>query len=163
MADIPADGNIRVAWVTSIGNQNAPTVAELNAGLDLTTFITADGLTGLQPDTADVPADSLASKFNATSNGRTSFSNTQLQLKKQTGTDTAYNTLTRDTSGFLVVRRSVSYATAWTSGQAVQVYPALCEETAWVDYAPNTLERYIVGIKITAGAGTGPSLRAAVA
>jgi hypothetical protein len=44
MADIPADGNIRVAWVTSIANKAAPTVAELNAGLLLTSIITADGL-----------------------------------------------------------------------------------------------------------------------
>lgn len=163
MADIPADGNIRVTWVTSISNQALPTASELNAGLDLTTFVMSDGLTGLKPDTADVPADSLASLFNATSNGRTSFSGTQLTIKKQTGTDTVYNTLTRNTSGFLVVRRSVAYATAFASGQALQVYPALCEETAWEDYAPNTLERYTVGIKITAGSGTGPSLRAAVA
>jgi hypothetical protein len=164
VADITADGKIRAFWLTAIANQNAPTTTELNAGLELTLTLTPDGLTGLQPDTADVDASSLASTFNATGNGRTSFSNTQLTFKKQSGTDTIYDTLIRDASGFLVVRRSVAQATAWASGQKIQVYPATCEETAWVDFAPNTLERYIVGLKITAGAaGTGPSLRAAVA
>lgn len=164
MADITADGKIRVYWVTSIANINAPTVTELNAGLELTLTLTPDGLTGFQPDTADVDASSLASLFNATGNGRTSFSNTQFMFKKQSGSDTIYDTLVRDAAGFAVIRRSIAQATAWASAQKIQVYPALCEETAWVDFAPNTLERYVVGLKITAGpSGTGPSLRAAVA
>lgn len=164
MADITADGKTRVYWVTSISNQNAPTTTELNAGMDLTATMTGDGLSGLQPDTADVDSSSLASTFTSNVNGRTSFSNPQLTLKKQSGTDTIFTTLTRDTAGFLVVRRSVTQSTAWASAQAVEVYPVLCEEVARVDPAPNTLERYIIGLKVTPGAaGTGPSLRAAIA
>lgn len=164
MADITADGKTRVYFVTAISNQNAPTTAELNAGIDLTGTVTADGLSGFQPNTADVDVSSLASVFTAVINGRTSFSNTQLTLKKQSGTDTIFTTLVRDTAGFLAVRRSVAQATAWTSTQGVEVYPMVCEEVARMDPAPNTVERYIIGIKITAGAaGTGPSLRAAVA
>jgi hypothetical protein len=162
--DITADGKIRAYWVTSIANQNAPTVSELNAGIDLTATITADGLSGFQPDTADVDTSSLASLFNSTRNGRTSFSNTQLTLKRQSGTDTIFTTLTRDTPGFLVIRRSIAQATAWASAQGVEVYPVICEEVARMDFAPNTVERYVIGLKITDGtAGTGPSLRAAVA
>jgi hypothetical protein len=164
MPDITGDGKIRVYWVTSIASQNAPTVSELNAGIDLTSTITADGLMGLQPETADVDTSSLASTFNATDNGRVSFSGTKVRLKKQSGTDTIFTTLVKDTAGFLVVRRSVAQATAWTTLQGVEVYPAKCGETARVDFEPNTVERYEIPIKITAGtAGTGPSLRAAVA
>lgn len=164
MPDIPGDGKIRVYWVTSIANQNAPTTTELNAGIDLTSTITADGLMGLQPETADVDVSSLASTFNAVDNGRVSFSGTKLRLKKQSGTDTIFTTLVKDTAGFLVVRRSVAQATAWASSQGVEVYPAKCGEVARVDFEPNTVERYEIPIKITAGsAGTGPSLRAAVA
>jgi hypothetical protein len=164
VADITSDGKTRVYWVTSISNQNAPTTTELNAGMDLTSTLTADGLSGFQPDTADVDTSSLASTFTSNVNGRTSFSNTQLQLKKQTSTDTIFTTLVRDTAGYLVIRRSVAQATAWTTAQGVEVYPVVCEEVARVDPAPNTVERYIIGLKVTAGtAGTGPSLRAAVA
>lgn len=159
MADITSDGKTRAYWVTSISNQNAPTTTELNAGFDLTSTLTADGLAGLNPDTADVDTSSLASTFSTTINGRTSFSNTQLTLKRQSGTDTIFTTLVRDTAGFLVVRRSVAQATAWTSAQAIEVYPALCEEVSRMDPAPNTVERYVIGLKITAS----PSLRAAVA
>lgn len=164
MADITADGKIRVYWVTSIASQNAPTTTELNAGIDLTSTATADGLMGLQPDTADVDTSSLASTFNSVTNGRASFSNTKLRLKKQSGTDTIFTTLTRDTAGFLVVRRSIAQSTAWASSQAVEVYPVICGEVARMDPEPNTVERYEIPLKVTAGAsGTGPSLRAAVA
>jgi hypothetical protein len=49
MADITSDGKTRVYWVTSIANINAPTTTELNAGIDLTSTLTADGLSGFQP------------------------------------------------------------------------------------------------------------------
>jgi hypothetical protein len=159
VADITSDGKTRVYWVTSIANISAPTTTELNAGIDLTSTMTADGLSGFNPDTADVDTSSLASTFTTNVNGRTSFSNTQLTLKRQSGTDTIFNTLVRDTAGYVVIRRSVAQSTAWTSTQACEVYPALCEEISRMDPAPNTVERYVIGIKITSS----PSLRAAVA
>jgi hypothetical protein len=159
MPDITADGKTRVYWVTTIANASAPTTTELNAGISLQATLTADGLNGLAPDTADVDTSSLASTFNTTVNGRTSFSNTMLRLKKQSGTDTIFTTLVRDTAGYLVVRRSITESTAWASAQAVEVYPALCGEVARMDPEPNSVERYQIPIKITAS----PSLRAAVA
>jgi hypothetical protein len=159
MPDITSDGKVRVYWVTTIANQNAPTTTELNAGIALQSTLTADGLNGLNPDTADVDTSALDSTFTTNVNGRTSFSNVMLRLKKQSGTDTIFTTLVRDTAGFLVVRRSVASTTAWTTAQGVEVYPALCEEVSRLDPAPNTVERYEIGIKITAS----PSLRAAVA
>lgn len=159
MADITADGKTRVYWVTTIANIAAPTTTELNAGIDLTATLTADGLSGFQPDTADVDTSSLASTFTTNVNGRTSFSNTQLTLKKQLSGDTIFTTLVRDTAGFVAIRRSLAQATAWASTQPLEIYPALCEEISRMDPAPNTIERYVIGIKITAS----PSLRAAVA
>lgn len=164
MADVPADGKTRVYWVTTIANQNAPTTTELNAGIDLTSTLTADGLSGFQPDTADVDTSSLASTFTSNVNGRSSFSNTRLRLKKQASGDTIFTTLIRDTAGFIVIRRSITQSTAWATAQGCEVYPALCGEVARMDPEPNSVERYEIPMKITAGsAGTGPSLRAAVA
>jgi hypothetical protein len=159
MADITADGKTRVYWVTTIANINAPTTTELNAGIALQSTLTADGLNGFQPDTADVDTSSLDSTFNTVVNGRTSFSNTSLRLKKQSGTDTIFTTLIRDTAGYVVIRRSVASTTAWTTAQGVEVYPALCAEVARMDPEPNTVERYEIGIKVTSS----PALRAAVA
>jgi len=159
MADITADGKTRVYWVTTIANIQAPTTTELNAGIALQSTLTADGLVGFRPDTADVDTSALDSTFNTMVNGRTSFSGTLLRLKKQSGTDTIFTTLIRDTAGYVVVRRSVASTTAWASSQAVEVYPALCGEVARVDPEPNTVERYEIPIKITSS----PALRAAVA
>lgn len=157
--DITSDGKTRVSWVTSIASQAAPTTTELNAGIALQSTMTADGLNGFQPATADVDTSSLDSTFTTMVNGRTSFSNTALRIKRQSGTDTIFTTLTRDTAGYVVIRRSIAAATAWTSGQAIEVYPALCGEIARLDPGPNTVERYEIPIKITSS----PSLRAAVA
>jgi hypothetical protein len=159
MADITADGKTRVYWVSTIANIQAPTTTELNAGIALHSTMTADGLNGFRPDTADVDTSALDSTFNTTVNGRTSFDNTMIRLKKQSGTDTIFTTLVRDTAGYLVVRRSVTASTAWASAQACEVYPALCGEVARVDPEPNTVERYEVPMKITSS----PALRAAVA
>lgn len=159
MADIPIDGKVRVAWVSTIADISAPTTTELNAGILLQTTMTADGLMGFQPDTADVDTSSLASTFNTTTNGRVSFSNMGLRLKKQTGTDTIWNTLVKDTAGYVVLRRYVDEATAWASNDQVQVYPAICGETKDLDPEPNTLGRYEVPIKLTAE----PDLRSVVA
>ncbi len=159
MADIPIDGKVRVAWVSTIADISDPTTTELNAGILLHETMTADGLMGFQPDTASVDTSSLASTFNTATVGRTSFSNMGLRLKKQTGTDTIWETLTRDTQGYVVLRRYVDEATAWASSDDVQVYPAICGETKDLDPEPNTLGRYEVQIFPTLE----PDLRAVVA
>ncbi len=159
MPDITADGKTRVAWVPAIANINAPTTTELNAGMLLQSTMTADGLVGFRPETADVDTSALDSTFSTSVNGRTSFSGTMLRLKKQSGTDTIFDTLVRDAAGYVVIRRSVAASTAWASAQKCEVYPALCGEVSRVDPEPNTVERYEIPVKITAS----PALRAAVA
>ena len=150
MPDIPSDGNVRVSWVTTIANINAPTAAELTAGLLLASIATATGLAGFQPDTADVPTRKLNSTFSSVDVGSISMSGTMLQFFKQSGTDTIYTTLTKNTVGFVVIRRSLATATAYLAGQLLQgVYPAKCGQRRWLDPEENTEERYEVPIKIT--------------
>jgi hypothetical protein len=159
MADIPVDGNTRVAWVPAISNKTTPTTTELNAGILLQSLITADGLEGFEPDSADVDTTSLASTFDTVSIGRDSFSSTLLRLKKQDGTDTAYNTLIRGASGYVVIRRDVAEATSWAAAQKCEVYPVICGQTKRLAPEANTVARYEVPTKINAA----PELRATVA
>lgn len=159
MPDIVSDGKTRVAWVTTIANIAAPTTTELNAGILLHSFITADGLTGLQPQSALVSTSALDSIFDTNVNGRLSFDNIQLTFKKQTSPDTAYTTLARDTAGFLTVRRSLTAGTAWASTQPLEVYPMLVAVRAKMNPEPNTVERYQVTFVVTST----PNLDAAVA
>lgn len=159
MADIPVDGNTRVAWVPAIANKTAPTTAELGAGLLLQSLVTADGLAGFEPETADVDTTSLASTFNTVTIGRDAFSGTMLRLKKQDGTDTAFNTLIRGAAGYIVIRRDILESTAWATSQKVEVYPVVCGQTKRLNPEANTVARYEVPTKITSA----PELRATVA
>jgi len=159
VADIPVDGKTRVAYVPTIASKSAPTVAELNAGILLQSTMTADGLVGFEATTADVDTTSLASEFDTVTVGRDSFSNTMVRLKKQTGTDTIYDTLTKGTAGYIVVRRYVAQATAWAADQKVNVYPIICGRERELPPEANTVARYEVPTKIN----DEPVLRATVA
>ena len=159
MADSLADGRTRVTWCSAIANIAAPTTTELNAGTNLTSFMTADGLNGFQPDTASVDTSALDSTFNTKAPGRANYDNTFLRFKKQTGTDTIYNLLTYGTSGFVVIRRDVTSTTANTIGDKVQVFPAQCGEVRDLDPEPNSIHKYEVPTMITLA----PNLRATVA
>jgi hypothetical protein len=160
VADQFLDGNVRVAFVPAIANINAPTTTELNAGTLLQSLLTADGLMNFKATTSTVDTTSIASTFNTKTIGRDDFGDTGLRLKKQNyGSDTVFSLLTRGTAGFIVIRRGVAETTAWASSQAVQVYPITCGQTGFVDYEPNSLDRWEVQTPITAT----PSLRAAVA
>lgn len=159
MPDIPGDGKTRIDWVPAIANINSPTTAELNAGVRVSQWTTSDGMVGFRPETADVPTSTIESEFDTVTNGRRTFSGMMLRFKKQSGSDIVYNTMTPDTTGYVVIRRSVTAITAYASGQAVQVYPVICSETSWLDQEPNTVERFEVPLKLTSR----PSLRAAVA
>jgi len=149
----------RVSYVASISNQAAPTTTELNAGVLLTSVLTPDGLMGFEPTTADVDNSALDSTFDTVTIGRDSFSDTKLQFKKQASGDTAYTTLTRGTTGYIVIRRYIASGTAYASSQAVEVYPIICGQTIAVTPAPNEVAKYQVPTKITAS----PTLRASIA
>ena len=159
MPDSLADGRTRVMWVGSIANIAAPTVAELNAGTNLTSLITPDGVIGFEPDTADVDTSALDSTFDTKVAGRASFSGTMLRLKKQTGTDTVYNLLVRDLAGYVVIRRDVTASTANTVADKDEVYPAVLGETRNLPPEGNSIHKYEVPVKISST----PNLRATVA
>ena len=151
MADVFADGNTRVAFLTSIASQAAPTTTELNAGILLQNTLTADGLMGFEATTAEVDTTSLASTFNTKTIGRDDYSGTGLRLKKQTvGSDTIRSTLTRGTSGYIVIRRGIPESTAWASSQQIEVYPITCGRRKELSPEANSVYKYEVPTPITA-------------
>jgi len=149
MADLISDGKTRVAWLATVANINAPTVAELNAGADYTKRITPDGLK-VDPSTADVDTSSLASTFDTKTAGRVGF-DTELTFKRgdTVGDDAPFTTLKYGVSGYLVIRRGVAYATAWTIGQVVEVYPITCGEPQNSSPAANEVMKFVSPMKVT--------------
>jgi len=124
MADLLADGNIKVTWAVTVANVSAPTVAELTAGtaVDLECLITLDGL-DIKGDTASVDNTALCSTDDTEEPGRVSY-NIELTAKRKDTTleDKAWNTLVDRAQGYLVVRRSTAATTAWTASQPCEVY-----------------------------------------
>jgi len=157
--DSLADGRTRVAYVPAIASIAAPTTSELNAGLLLNSILTPDGLIGFEPTTADVPTDALDSVYDTVDNGRMSFSGTMLRLKKQLTGDTAFTTLVRDVTGYIVIRRDLASTTAWASMQAVEVYPIKCGDRRRLAPEKNAVSKYEVPTK----PWVAPNLYAAVA
>lgn len=145
MADVISDGTIRVFWIpgaNGIANINAPTVAELNAGLDMTSQITDDGMDGWEADQSRVPNTSLASTTDTERIGRDKLANPMLRYKRQMPTDTVRSTLTKGTFGFVAIRRDLAQATAWTTAQAAQVVPVECGRRRDIKPEDNTMSRF---------------------
>ena len=159
MSDLISDGNTKVAFATSIANISAPTAAELTAASDWTTRLTPDGLK-TDPSTADVDTSSLASTFTTNQPGRRSYT-VELTFKRgSTPTeDNPFTTLTYGATGFIVVRRGVSYATAFATGDKVEVYPVAAGEPQNIAPAANEVSKFMSPLKVTSD----PATRATVA
>jgi len=159
VADIIVDGKVKVALVNSISDISAPTVAELEAGTDIDSQLTSDGLSGFQPDTAEVDTTALSDTFDTKMPGRSAYSGTMLRFKKQ-DSDTVYDTYTKNTASHVVVRRDGSSASdAWAASDKVEVYPVTCGEVKNLDPEPNSVQRFELPVLVSSE----PNLRATVA
>jgi hypothetical protein len=165
MSELPGlvhDGNYKVTWVTTIANQNAPTVAELNAGLDLECQVTPDGLSREASDES-VDTSRLCSVFTTTQVGRTGFecSVTLVRLDESVVgvVDTAYHTIVKGTRAYLVVRDDLPSGTAFAAGQELEVYPVQAGTRSKATPAANELQTFTLPLMVTAD----PSLAAEVA
>jgi hypothetical protein len=148
MANMIHEGNTTIWWVTSIASVAAPTVAEINAGVDLTPFVTKDGLKiGSKSDRAK--NDDISSPHQSELPGGYGEA-PSLTCKRDSSSDTAWNTLsTRGTAGYLVVRRLVAYGTAVAAGQKVEVYPSSTLEVEVPDTAENERVKFTTPLVVT--------------
>lgn len=147
MPDIISDGLTRVSWVASISNPSAPTTTELNLGVALEGFITADGW---DASTSTDPVDNSA--LNSTQNtqlpGRRSDDVT-LMFKQQGKTSAPWTTFAGNPAGYLVRRSGVASGTAWASGQKITVYPVQAGFRDEKAPAKNEMEKFAVQFFIT--------------
>lgn len=155
MSDLISDGNTKVSWCASIANINAPTATELNAGSDWTLRVTPDGLK-TDPTTADVDTSSLGSTFTTNQPGRRAY-DVAVTFKRGTlgsSDDQPYTTLTYNTPGYLVVRRGVAFATAYATGDKIEIYPVSVGEPQNIAPAANEVSKFMSPMKVTTDAAT---------
>jgi len=153
MADLGFDGFIKVAFVPTIVDIAAPTVAELNAGVDLECRLLPDGL-ATPSDTGEVDNSKLCSTFSTAIVGRRSFSGVMVKYVRGPESDTeaqaVEEALVYRATGYLVVRRDLLAETAWAASQKVEVYPVQLKQPNPDSPAPDTLQAVEVGMTITA-------------
>lgn len=142
MTDVISDGMTRVTIAPAIANIAQPTVAELDAGLNVTDQMTSDGLIAWEAATAGVPNTSLASKVDTSRAGRDSFSGPKLRLKEQSPTDTVKSTVVKGYQCYVVIRRAVATETANAALQKCAVFPVEAGRRIDMPHEDNTMARY---------------------
>lgn len=164
MSVVIMDGRVRVSWLTACANIAAPTVAELNAGTNITSFITPDGL-DISVSTGKVNVGNVGSTYTLNRVGRRE-PDLSLTLHHDSPTDTPWTLLTYRATGFLAVRTGIDTATAWTVGQGtggstgvVQMFPVECGEYNPVKPGPDTSWDFMVPLTVYLD----PNTRAVVA
>lgn len=157
MSDLFVDGNVRISWVPSISNIHSPTTTELNAGTALESYVTPTGLQR-KATTASVDTSSVASTFTTQVPGRRTYAIT-VEFKRQTPTDVAYALLPFRTSGYLVIRTTLAQATAYATGQTVEVYPVTTGEPELTPPAMNEVAKFVAPMMVTSD----PDTRAVIA
>lgn len=125
---VPADGSVKVVFVSALADTAEPLVAEATAAgaIDLSCYLTADGL-NMSTDEQTITDDRLCSRQTFEQPGR--FSDAMEvgyvydPQNAVTTEDLAYKTLKRGVKGFLIIRWGADYEAALTAGDVVDVVP----------------------------------------
>ena len=147
MADRVVDGFITVRWVTTLSSTTSPTATQINAGVNLTSFSTKDGL-DVSPDQNTVDTTSLNSLTETQGLGMAKV-DIALTLKRAS-TDTAWTTFASNPAGWLVIRRGVLNSTAIAAADKVEVYPVTASNRMPVKPAANEVEKFSVKMPLSA-------------
>jgi len=151
------EGNTKAAWCTAIADIAEPTVTELNAGVDISTYLTIDGLKPSQNQNM-VDSKALTDTFDAQVVGSWG-GEFGVMFFRDDDEDDAWELCVYGTNGFLVVRRAMPWDTAWTASQKVEVYPAQMHQPIPGETAGNAQDRFTEKFGITRT----PDLKAVVA
>ncbi len=147
MSVVFMDGNVRVYWLTALpANLAAPTVAELNAGTDITSYITPDGL-DVSWATGRVDVGNVGSTYGLNRVGRRTptIALTCHHDSTSGSTDPAWAIFVYRALGVIAIRRGVLKTTAWATGQGgggttgtLEVFPVESGQDSPVKPAPDT-------------------------
>ncbi|MEU9400540.1 hypothetical protein [Streptomyces sp. NPDC048242] len=100
-------GRIAIVFAPSVANPAAPTIAEIAAGVNLSDYVTRDGVkTPSSGNTID--ASDIGSRFNKTAPGTYGGDAAELTAHRDSkgADDLAWTTLPQDAIGFLIVARA---------------------------------------------------------
>jgi hypothetical protein len=145
MSTILVDGNTTVVWVTTISDPSAPTATEIDAGEQIQSFLTQDGL-DISQDQNMVDVSVLNSLSELADFGRSKVDTTLTLFRKEV--DTAWTEFADNPYGFLVVRRGVLNTTAFAAADLVEVYPSKASNRMQTKPASNEAETFTVKLAL---------------
>lgn len=151
------DGQTKVVFVLTIADISAPTVAELDAGTDWSSFIMKDGLS--EPsDQNNTPVAALSDTFDAQVAG--SFGGAiEITAMRDNSDDVVWDEVVYGLEGFVAIRSGMPSSAAWASDQDARVYPVMWHEPVPVAPSGNTPAQLTAMGPVT----TQPDLKAVVA
>ncbi|MFB7739569.1 hypothetical protein ACFC08_35520 [Streptomyces sp. NPDC056112] len=160
MARYGSTGRIAIVIAPTVVNPKAPTIAEIAAGVNISDWVTRDGLkTPSSGNTID--ASDIGSRFNKTAPG--TYGGDALEItahrdSKKTN-DKAWTTLEPDTSAFAIVARSglgqdTTTGLGTKEGPAiasdrVEVFPITVISRAMNDTGDNETSKFTASLAIT--------------
>jgi hypothetical protein len=150
MARKQFSGEGRVSVVTTIANRAAPTVAELNAGVDVTAQLAGDGIPNIPMEGSTVDISDAASLFNKTAPGTFGGQPLEMILYRDSvgGSETGWAALARGTAVHIVIRRFGGSTLAWATSQKVEVAKGTVLTRESMKPARNEVEKYRVQISV---------------
>jgi len=151
------EGKFNLYWLTAVSNKAAPTVAEITAGVALTSFVTKDGVSP-SINGNNVDSATIAETFDATVVGSWS-ADMEVTMFRDNSADTAWNLCVYGTNGFLVIDRFRTSGTLPSAGHKVEVWPAQMHQPAPSNTASNEMLKFTEKFAITSQ----PNLSATVA
>ncbi len=142
MTRVIGAGVLEIFHVLTIAIITAPTVAELNAGTDLTGFLTDGGL-ATPLDGSIVDGSDMGSKYNKTAAGTFGGQPVTAEFFRDDAADTAWITLPRATAGhFAISRFGLAAPGTWAAGDVVDVWQIEVITRNPVDVARNEMQRF---------------------
>lgn len=138
MARLPYEERVKIWFVPTLTDPASPSLAEITAGTELTTFVAKDGFNpGVTNNTMDTAG--IDSAFDAVEPGSFGAALTLTCFRDDT-TDTAFLTLVRDARGHIVVGNDSP--TGIAVGDIVDVYQVAMQTPVMQASATNTAQRF---------------------
>ena len=140
----PADGLVNTIWVPSIENIQKPTADEINAGTDLSNYVTLGGWS-CSPSQDSISDQRENSAQDYENPGRKKISGSSIEVIDNTNTEhsaqnVAMETLAEGTEGYFVRRYGKQTDADFASGDTVNVYAVRVGMSAKVAIAANRAE-----------------------
>jgi hypothetical protein len=157
MSRIVFEENTTIWFVASISNVNSPTAAEINAGVNLTSWCPKDGLKfGVTNN--KVPIGAIDTAFDAEIQGSWGAELT-FDFFRDDSADTAYTTLPRKTNGYFVIRPWGAAPTAVAAAaDKVSVWPVQTGQRIPNDSAANENQRFTCECAVTSTPNLGTTV-----